>query len=224
VRIIKKIFKSYARRLGYDISRIYDESVSMINEGNSYLKLKDKYSSELNLKKIKKAHYGCGIHHFENDWVNIDRYPTSTKNNSHYMRADLTSKHPFPSNYFHYAFAEDFLEHLSQDVSIIFLSEVFRCLKAGGVLRLSFPGLRGILQKHYRSSNYVGAAIGRKEAYTIWEHKHFYCEESLSIVAEHIGFSNIRFVQYGVSDYEALKNLDHREDQKGLNIYTELTK
>lgn len=221
---IKKIVKYTARRLGYDISRIYDESVSMVDNENSYLKIKNKYSSELCLNKIKKAHYGCGIHHFEKGWINIDRNPTSAKSNYHYMSADLTSKHPFPSNYFHFAFAEDFLEHLSQDVSIIFLSEVFRCLKIGGVLRLSFPGLRGILQKHYRSSNYEGAAVGRKEAYTIWEHKHFYCEESLYIVAKHIGFSDIKFVQYGASDYKALKNLDHREDQKGLNIYTELTK
>jgi len=183
VRMIKKMVKSAIRRLGYDVSHIDQGRKSWVSDGPGYLSLLEGYSSTLRKLCVTKAHYGCGGHLFDNGWVNIDRNPTYLDSTKLYMSADLTSKHPFPSDYFWFSFAEDFLEHLLQDESIIFLSEVFRCLKIGGVLRLSFPGLRGVLRRHYRSSDYKGASAGREEAFTKWEHKHFYCEESLSIVA-----------------------------------------
>ena len=155
---------------------------------------------------------------------NIDRNQTCPDHSKLYMVADLTCKHPFPSDYFEFAFAEDFIEHLPQADSITFLSEVYRCLKIGGVLRLSFPGLPGVLRKHYRSSDYEGASTGKEEAYTMWGHHHFYTEESLSLVARHIGFSEFRPVQYGSSVHDELCNLDSREGQRGLNIYAEIVK
>ena len=135
---------------------------------------------------------------------------------------NLVEKHPFNSDIFQFGFCEDFLEHLAQEDSIYFLSEVFRTFKKGGVLRLSFPGLEGVLQKHYDNKNdYVA---GKFEAYIFWDHLHFYSKEELILVAKHIGFSEIKFVAYGKSDYKQLCNLDSREDQIGLNTYVELTK
>lgn len=214
---IKKSVKAVLRRLGYEISRIDHGRKSC-----DYVSLREEYSRTLLRLDVRKAHYGCADHLFEDGWVNIDLNPRdSTKL---YMSADLVSRHPFPSDHFCFSFAEDFLEHFTQDESIIFLAEAFRCLKMGGVLRLSFPGLRGVLQRHYRSSDYDGASIGMEEAFTRWGHKHFYCEESLSIVAHHIGFSGVQFVEYGASAHEELKGLDYRIDQRDLNIYAELTK
>ena len=94
----------------------------------------------------------------------------------------------------------------------------------GGVLRLSFPGLEGVLPKHYPTSDYECAVVGRHEAYEMWAHLHFYSKEELSLVARHIGFREVEFVEYGVSQHEPLKGLDTRAHQIGLNTYVELTK
>jgi predicted SAM-dependent methyltransferase len=235
MQTIKKTVKAIIRRLGYDISRI-DQGLAFMPDGPDYQglactpdgpdypSLREEYSSTLLRLGVMKAHYGSGGNLFGNGWVNIDRNPTCRDSTKIYMSANLASRHPFPSDYFCFSFAEDFLEHLTQDESIIFLSEAFRCLQTGGVLRLSFPGLKGVLRRHYRSSDYEGASVGMEEAFTRWEHKHFYCEESLSIVAWHIGFSDVQFVQYGISVHEELRSLDCRIDQQDLNIYAELTK
>ncbi len=208
-KTIKKKFKAVKHRFSSD---------------PDYLSLREEYSGILRKLNITRAHYGSGHHLFGNGWVNIDRKPTCKDATKLYMSADLASNHPFPSDHFWFSFAEDFLEHLTQDESLIFLSEAFRCLQTGGVLRLSFPGLKGVLRRHYRSSDYEGASVGREEAFTRWEHRHFYCEESLSVVARHLGFSDVEFVQYGISEHKELRNLDHRSDQRDLNIYAELTK
>jgi hypothetical protein len=44
------------------------------------------------------------------------------------------------------------------------------------------------------------------------------------MVATHLGFTDIRFVDYGKSDHPELSDLDTRLDQIGLNTYVELTK
>jgi predicted SAM-dependent methyltransferase len=154
----------------------------------------------------------------------VDRYPPSPSVTEVFIGMDLTGRHVFPSDFFQFAFAEDFLEHLDQAESLIFLAETFRTLRAGGVLRLSFPGLQGVLRRHYRSSDWQGCVAGRYEAFSKWEHKHFFCEESLALVARHLGFSTVRFLEYGTSDHDELRDLDYRSDQKDLNIYAELTK
>lgn len=171
-----------------------------------------------------KIHYGCGRKILKG-WFNVDiAHPGDAEIAKNRYRVDLTKKHPFPDNYFKFGFAEDFLEHLDQADSLIFLSECYRTFAKGGVLRLSFPGLQGVLKKHYRSSDYEGASKGKQEAYTMWEHKHFYCFESLELVIKHIGFREIKIVEFGKSDYEELRNLDTRVDQIGLNLIVEITK
>ena len=210
--------------LGYEIHRIAETSDSQATDAAAHSRLCEEYSKKFQELGIDKAHYGCGPHLIGDGWVNIDLGTTCADPTKVYVAADLTSKHPFPLGFFRFSFAEDFLEHLEQSESMIFLSEAYRTLQPRGVFRLSFPGLRGVLRRHYRSSDFEGASTGQLEAYVMWKHKHFYCEESLSIVARHIGFSNVRFVEYGKSDYGELCGLDSRPDQIDLNVYAELTK
>jgi predicted SAM-dependent methyltransferase len=222
--MIKDNVKALAEKFGYRINRIEKDRVEAFDEGPEFETRLAEYSAILEKHNLKKAHYGSGSHLLGEGWANIDLQNIEAEPPQVYLRADLTAHHPFPTDYFQYAFSEDFLEHLTQDGSLIFLAEVFRCLRPGGVLRLSFPGLREVLKKHFRKSDYQGAATGRDEAYTPWGHYHFYCEESLTLVAEHIGFSDIQFLSYQVSEHEALRDLEFRDEQKELNLYTELTK
>ena len=228
--VIKKTIKKVFHWYGYDITTtIPAESVDDLRGeereffGNIQVVEREMYERLCN-HDVDKIHYGCGSTLLGVGWINIDLPLHCSEDTGFYLSANLVSRHPFPSDFFRYSFAEDFLEHLDQCQSLIFLSEAFRTLRQGGAFRLSFPGLRGVLRRHYRSSDYDGALVGKHEAYSMWGHNHFYCEESLTIVASHIGFSKIEFVDYGNSRHEDLRNLDSRPDQRDLNIYAELTK
>jgi hypothetical protein len=91
------------------------------------------------------------------------------------------------------------------------------------VLRLSCPGLAGVLRRHLRSGGFGGASTCVEEAYRRWYHQHFYTFDSLQLVASHIGFSDVRRCEYGHSRYPVLKQ-DARPDQADLNLVVELTK
>lgn len=169
-----------------------------------------------------KINYACGSNLLKG-WINVDFFDLNNKNNKNfYKKVNLVEKHPFKSNSFQFGFCEDFLEHLDQEDSIIFLAEVFRTLKPGGIVRLSFPGLEGVLKRHYMNKNdYIS---GKFEAYAFWDHKHFFSKDELTTIAKHIGYSEINLVEYGKSTYKELRNLDTRKEQIGLNTYAELRK
>jgi predicted SAM-dependent methyltransferase len=208
MKLAKEIIKSALRRAGYEIRRLPSR--------NDPLPLVD-------LTRLpSKIHYGCGSVLLK-DWLNAD-LSVFPQRGYFTLRANLVGKHPFPDNWFEYGFAEDFLEYLTQAESLVFLLEVFRTLRPGGVLRLSFPGLEGVLQKHYAEPDLKSYQKGKLEAYETWGHVHFYSKEELRTVIQHIGFQNIEFVEYGKSRQTALQNLDTRKLQIGLNTYVEITK
>ncbi|MBK8477876.1 MAG: methyltransferase domain-containing protein [Opitutaceae bacterium] len=179
-----------------------------------------------------KVHYGCGGNVLPG-WMNTDGFdacfPWDTvapEVKSRIVALDLVGRHPFPDEQFRFGFSEHFLEHLDQAESLLFLAECYRTMARGGVLRLAFPGLRGVLRRHYRRSDFEGATLGRQEAYTMWSHKHFYCEESLSLVAGHLGFSRADVVATSCSEHPELRNLELRNkpEQAAFNLVMELTK
>ncbi len=170
--------------------------------------------------KFEKINYGCGDKLMKG-WLNVDINDRSDEN---YLRMHLIEKHPFKNESFNFGYSEDVVEHFSQSDSIIFLSETYRTLKKGGVLRLSFPSLEGVLSKHYDIRQPFYYVTGKVEAYLYWDHLHFYSQEEIQCVAKYVGFREIEFVEYGKSRYAELNDLDTRAHQIGLNIYVELTK
>lgn len=168
----------------------------------------------------EKIHYGCGSKMIEG-WLNVDWHESAA---SGYRQVNLLETHPFEGNCARFGFSEDMLEHFGQAESIFFLSEVYRTLAPGGIMRLSFPGLEGVLKRHYSPPSERRVREGELEAYAIWGHVHFYGRDELRLVASHLGFTGVRFVEYGRSDHAELCNLDTRSDQVGLNTYAELTK
>jgi len=211
--LIKRIIVCFFRKLGYEIVKTKKPEKDDTHEAQDM---------ELPCGEIKKIHYGCGPKYLEG-WVNVD---LNAQDRPTYfsVSADLTKRHPFSKDQFEFGFAEDFIEHLGQAEQILFLYEVYRTLKKGGVLRLSFPGLEGVLRKHFPDSTYKTATLAKKEAYEMWGHTHFpsFCE--LEMICKTIGFREVNRVGYGTSAYKELKNIDTREDQIGLNTYVEIIK
>ncbi len=199
-------------RFGYEITKMERKDLAARQAG-------------LNLAgNNRRIHYACGFRMLEG-WLNVDSELLFKAQSGYEIRnVNLVGPHPFPDNWFEYGFCEDFIEHLSQSDSMIFLAEAHRTLRKGGVLRLSFPGLEGVLMRHGSGEAYEGYEMMKTDAYTMWGHIHFYSREELLLVCTHIGFRDIRFVEYGLSDHPPLAGLDYREDQKDLNIYTEMTK
>jgi len=184
----------------------------------------------LDISTFDKIQYGCGQNILEG-WLNVDAFKTyyawhavPDRVKAQIVDVELVQRHPFPDNSFRFAFAEDFLEHLDQAEALIFLSEAYRCLKSGGVLRLSFPGLSGVLTRHYRSTDFEGAHLGFVEAFQTWHHKHFFSAESLELVSKHLGFSGFSIQDFGQSIYPELRGLETRPDQVDLNLTVELTR
>lgn len=173
--------------------------------------------------EVQKVNYGCGGT-FIDGWLNVDLYDMSNSTPANYRSLNLLSKHPFADNTLRFGFSEDMLEHLNQADSIFFLSEVYRTLAPGGVLRLSFPGLEGVLNRHYTPPTESRVRHGELEAYSFWDHIHFYAKGELEVVAKHLGFSKIEYPEYGVSKHPELSGLDTRQNQIGLNTYAEITK
>jgi predicted SAM-dependent methyltransferase len=169
---------------------------------------------------LLKVNYGCGGNLMEG-WLNIDLYEFDAPN---YRFVNLLEKHPFPGNSIQFGFSEDMLEHLNQAESIFFIGEIYRTLAPRGVMRLSFPGLEGVLNRHYSPTSETRVRQGEFEAYSFWDHVHFYSKDELAMVAKQMGFSSIDFVEYGMSKHPVLCNLDTRESQSDLNTYVELNK
>ena len=82
---------------------------------------------------------GCGPT-FHPDWVNIDISPTDPRVRS----ADLTKGIPLPPNGCDAVYHSHVLEHLNREEARFFISECYRVLKPGGILRVAVPDLEQI--------------------------------------------------------------------------------
>lgn len=171
---------------------------------------------------LKRINYAC-YRNFMQDWINVDR---DIIKSDEYITAkvDLTQRHPFQDNVFIYGFAEDFIVCLGQSDLIIFLYEVYRTFRSGGVLRISTPGLEGVLKKHYPDSKTNTALLAKKEAYEKWGIIQFPSFNDLSEICGHIGFTKVKRVDFGKSEHNDLCNIDTRIDQINFNTYIEITK
>ncbi|GAB3693526.1 hypothetical protein GCM10027592_13480 [Spirosoma flavus] len=230
VKSLKRSLYSAVNGLGYELKKI--QSNKFPNQAD------ERFFIDTN--GYSKIQYGCGTK-LLNEWVNVDSLPVELlaawRRNQmpdadqhpvelfFYRTLDLTSRQPFADNCFEYGFCEDFIEHISQAESITFLSECYRVLKPGGILRMSFPGLEGVLKNHYFGpTSYQSANVAKQDCYDQWEHIHFYSREELRLVATHLGYSNVTFTTYGTSDHAELHGLETRANQDKVNTYVELQK
>jgi predicted SAM-dependent methyltransferase len=170
----------------------------------------------------RKVHHGCGTVLLPG-WLNVDLH-VAPREGFATLRVNLLERHPFADGAFDFAFSEDFLEHLPQSDQMIFLAEVHRTLRAGGVARISCPGLEGVLETHYAGGGHAVAMQARKDAYELHGHHHFVCQDELRLIARQLGFREVRFEKYRSSQVPELRDLEVRETQQKVNLYAELVR
>lgn len=159
-----------------------------------------------------KVHLGSGSNVLS-DWENLDmiQHPGVRYH-------DLRQRLPYSDNSIDFFFSEHFFEHLSKNEGLRLLGEIHRCLKPGGVSRITVPDL-DILVDCYIKNNitYYGGGfsppsrcdlinLGMRE----WGHQYMYNIEELINVHKEKGFLNTKEIKHRVSEHSSLHNIEIR--------------
>ena len=78
------------------------------------------------------------------EWENIDFSPLDKR----VKKVNLLKRLPYAQNYFDVAYSSHFLEHLSKENAPVFLREVWRVMKIGGILRIVVPDLENVVKEY----------------------------------------------------------------------------
>ena len=105
---------------------------------------------------------GCG-NHYHNEWINVD----FVKIGKNVIAHNLVNGIPFATNYADVIYNSHVFEHFSKDGAVFFLSECWRVLKPGGIIRIVVPDLENIAREYI--SHLEGALLGDKTAQNNYE-------------------------------------------------------
>lgn len=147
---------------------------------------------------------------------------------------NASKKLPFPDESIDIVFTEQFIEHLSQVQAIHFLSEAHRILKPGGIIRQSTPDMEKLVNLYLDQNEYVKLqdAVDRhirnhrkntpyakasgcqflNDMFRFWCHQFIYDKITLQNMTKEAGFSQTKWVSFGESEHDCLKNLERHAD------------
>lgn len=198
----------------------------------------------INIRKKEnlKLHIGCGPRILKG-WINIDlmyepferylqyytnkHYPAKVRGgrSAFYAFNIVGSPLPLPDNSVEVIFHEDFIEHLDQKEQILFLAEMKRVLKPGGVHRINTPNLLPSMKEH---SNFKKGYSGVfKEEWEKHIHKNVLTPKILEEMALLVGYRKVVFSSRNKSQAKGLP-LEYRPDPNDRpeegNIFADLIK
>lgn len=94
---------------------------------------------------LNHLNFGCG-NRFSPDWINIDFHSESKQ----VQRVNLLKGFPFPDSSFEAVYSSHVLEHFDCHQGAFLVSESFRVLTRGGVIRIVVPDLEGSVREYLR--------------------------------------------------------------------------
>jgi SAM-dependent methyltransferase len=92
-----------------------------------------------------KLNFGCGKRFSEN-WINIDFHSDDRR----VRRVNLLSGFPYPDNSMDAVYSSHVLEHFRRSEGVYLITEAFRVLRKGGILRIVLPDLEGSCGEYLR--------------------------------------------------------------------------
>jgi predicted SAM-dependent methyltransferase len=95
------------------------------------------------MTKLNNLNIGCG-NKFHPDWHNADYNPVSDQ----VSFVDIKKSLPYSDNSFDVIYHSQVLEHLTRIEGEYFISECFRILKPGGIIRIVVPDLENIVKEY----------------------------------------------------------------------------
>jgi predicted SAM-dependent methyltransferase len=184
-------------------------------------KAKKNIAEYLENNTSRKLHLGCG-HNILTGWLNTD---ILTGEKTTYL--DATIKFPIPDNSFSFIFSEHMIEHIPLKQGRIMLTECFRILNKGGIIRIATPDLAKILpfyqpvqdeqKKRYlkwAEENFIKEPtldihnLYINNYFRNWGHQFIYDFTTLKQVLEQIGYVNIIEVPVYKSNHAELNNIE----------------
>lgn len=177
----------------------------------------------------RRLHLGCGIESLGHGakvlpgWTNIDIEGDGVRT----FAWDLTSPFPVPDRSIDCIYSEHFIEHISLTDGAALLAECRRVLVPGGVVRLSTPDLRVLVEKYRVGETGEWRDMGwephtpcdlMNEGLRNWGHLYVYDEPKLIAVLTEAGFARASRCRWGVSAHPALQGLETRPDHGDLIV------
>lgn len=167
-------------------------------------------------------------------WVNVDMFKFKNVD----LVYDCRKKLPFNNSSVARIRCEHVFEHLDkQDESPEFLKECYRCLKAGGVLRIVVPDMEKFVRTYVTGTNEAWKKIGFDLSAGFFEtpmdilnhtfrqngeHKYGYDFETLFKLVEKSGFKRIEKMEWGKSADPLLE--DDLENHRPYSLYVDCIK
>ena len=182
---------------------------------------------------IKALHLGCGTNLLEG-WLNTDIIAHSS-----IMALDASRPFPIDDRSLDFIFSEHMFEHLTYESGKTMLSECYRTLKPGGILRLTMPTLEFLIklynepekelhQQYARWSlqqfapqmyadcvkrgNSMPMAMIVNNFMRFWGHQMIYDFPLLEAMINDIGFIDVKKCLKGQSEHPFLCGLEHHGD------------
>lgn len=170
--------------------------------------------------EVTKLHLGCGPHIFQG-WRNYDLDPGIGG-----FRCDLREPLPFETGKADYIFTEHAIEHLTLKEGQRLLNECYRVLKPGGVIRISTPNLRSIMNDYRikKTDRYAPTwspetpAQFVNEGLRLWGHQFIYDLEEITIALRLAGFGPIDTREWHKSPFPFLIDLEVRPYMNDLIV------
>jgi predicted SAM-dependent methyltransferase len=179
---------------------------------------------------LMKLNLGSFLDCFYYGWINCDVLDLTTFCQSQaysFAQVDLSKPFPWKDGEADILFSSHLLEHFSRDEGRSFLSECYRVLKPGGIIRISVPDAKKLAQQYVdggimeqRFIN-VGVERARDDAEAFYEvllahHKTVYDEAALRGLLESVGFKDVSKVSAFESRSDTIRT-------QTINTYPDLS-
>jgi predicted SAM-dependent methyltransferase len=168
-----------------------------------------------------KLHLGCGKNYIKG-WVNIDLDSKIAD-----KRMDLTKRLPYYKNTVSHIYSEHFIEHISYDHFTKLLAECYRVLTPEGLIRISTPNLRYVVDCYIRNKTDEWKDQGwvsetsckmMNDCFYRWGHKHIYDFEELIACLVKAGFVEIKYCEWKQSEHPEFFNIESRHFHQELIV------
>ena len=192
------------------LSTTYNDSLKKVLRFEIYSFIGRFFSKFASFKNQTKKYLNIGSgYNLLPNFINIDFY-----NNSFFkyylsfkflpkpipeLQHDLRYPLPFSKNRFDGIFSEHTLEHLYPNEVLNLLIEIYRCLKDGGIIRLSLPNTEKMIIKYVNNEPSSDCRTRGEYLNKIykWGHRAHYDAEFVIYLLETVGFNNVKEVSFG---------------------------
>lgn len=221
--MIKRVIKAFSSRIRRSY---YKAGIHRNRQIRSYLEQ----------HPVAKLQIGCGPSRLP-DWLNTDVSLSECKKGAVYM--DAGEFFPLPDSSVDYIYSEHVFEHLTYSDAVNMLRECHRVLKPRGVIRISTPDLRFLVDlyqnpfdplnerfiKWSANGGAGGAIIPAAPAYVIskfhttWGHKIIYDYDTLAALLQQFGFNDICQCELSQSKHAALQDVERHHLVYSAELY-----